>query len=448
MKRYSMITLILCVALMLASPAMALDTEFSGYLLARGYYNHRMDMQAASAADSWMESKFRLKTAFKISDDLKITTRFDALEKAWGTGDAGAVTGANNIDFDQAYMTINTPYGIFEIGRMSGELFGTLFLDNDTERDRIKYTYPMGNTTLIAYYEKKVEGDGGGAAGSLAQGDADVDSYNLAAVTRMPMGVAGVLLNYEKDQTNAWLTGDATYDGFGYARTDYSINPFIDFNFGKITLAAEVMYAQGEISDIYNTTTQAGLTEIDISRFAANVEVGTSALGSYTLMGGIAFMSGDENGNADDEQSWFNGGIGGDWEKLWILTGDTDAAAPTMGGVASGNGGNLVYGNGSTNVGAGTYGAKILYVGVSISPMENLTVGMIFGSSRAEAAPVGWSDDHGMEWDLSVNYEFMGNLEYSFIAAFLAPGDFWQAGNPALDIDNTYSIYNELKLKF
>jgi hypothetical protein len=53
-----------------------------------------------------------------------------------------------------------------------------------------------------------------------------------------------------------------------------------------------------------------------------------------------------------------------------------------------------------------------------------------------------------MEWDLSVNYEFMGNLEYSFIAAFLAPGDFWKAGGLVSDIDNTYSIYNELKLKF
>ena len=35
-----------------------------------------------------------------------------------------------------------------------------------------------------------------------------------------------------------------------------------------------------------------------------------------------------------------------------------------------------------------------------------------------------------------------------WLAAFLAAGDFWKGGNPAMDLENTYALYNQLKLKF
>lgn len=429
MKKYLITTMVFCIVLLFTSPAMALSVDFSGYLFARGFFSDRVDLQSASGTDAYLESEFRLQTVFNVSDNLKVTTRFDALAKKWGNPDSG-VTNDDNIDFDRAYMTIKTPFGIFDVGRMSGEWFGTTFLDSLTERDKIKYSYTFGDTTLIAFFDKKADNDGGIATTS-AQSLEDQNSYNLAAITKLPIGVIGVLLNYEDDMS------DAAID-----RKEYFINPYFDLKVGTIALQGELKYALGDINR--DNVAQ----DIDVKRFAANIE-GSIGFELFTVMAGFAFLSGD-NDLTDGEDSRVLGGTGEDWQKLWILTGETDDSYVLLGGGYGGlTAGNLAAKNvADFPVGAAQHGAKIIYVGVSMSPWENLTVGLIFGSSKAEKAPDGNDDNHGMEWDFTLNYQLMDNLSYSFIAAFLAPGDYWKGNDPTVDIENTYALYHELKIKF
>ena len=73
---------------------------------------------------------------------------------------------------------------------------------------------------------------------------------------------------------------------------------------------------------------------------------------------------------------------------------------------------------------------------------------LLFAQSKAEDTPAGWAEDHGMEWDLSLSYKLYDNLTYDLMAAFLTAGNFWKYGDPTVDLNNTWSIYQKLKLEF
>ena len=422
MKSFSRIIITVALALLLAAPAMALETTFSGDFFVRGFSHSHLNLRAEDADNTYMDSRLRVQTVFKVSDDVKLTTRFDALDdKVWGLSDSPGNNDQQNIDFDRAYVSIKTSFGMFEIGRMAARAFGTSFADDEIDRDRIKYILPLGDLTLLAVYGKKETGTD---HFDVAVADGDRNGYSLAGVYKMATGVTGLLLHLESDQRTSNVD-----------RREFFINPFVNMTLmDTVKLQGELKYEFGEWD--YDVA-----ADDDIARFGANIEA-TVMLGSVSIMGGYAHMSGDSDfGTADDdnEQTWFKGGVGGDWERVWILTNESDVGSQSLGGAAIG--GNLVYG-------AGRYGAKIVYLGASMSPMEGLDVGLLFATSKAEDTPANWDDNHGLEWDVNLSYKIFDNLSYDFIAAFLAAGDFWKAGDPTVDLENTYALYNQLKLKF
>ena len=84
---------------------------------------------------------------------------------------------------------------------------------------------------------------------------------------------------------------------------------------------------------------------------------------------------------------------------------------------------------------------KMLYVGGSYSPLDNLKVSALYANSKAESPGyVGYTtgatpgttrnfaSDHGSEYDLTIDWDIYDNLNYTFIAAFLDVGDYWQFG--------------------
>ena len=80
--------------------------------------------------------------------------------------------------------------------------------------------------------------------------------------------------------------------------------------------------------------------------------------------------------------------------------------------------------------------------------MEDLTISALYAWGEAESAPNGWSNEFGSEYDLSVTYQIMDNLEYSAIVAYLDAGDFWQQGNTSADLENNLSLFHSLELSF
>jgi len=431
MKKISMIGFTLALAMLITVPAMALDTTFSGEYRVRGFLKDSPTLRADDAGTTHMDARIRVKTEFKISDDIKLVTRFDALDnKVWGLADHDNGD-KNNIDFDRAYINFKTKLGIFEIGRMQAKTWGNKFADAYTDRDRIKYILPLGDLTVVAVYGKKISTD----HDSSAVADGDYDGYSLAGVYKMKNGVTGLLLHLESNMTDIGAPAGDSVD-----KKEFFVNPFVDITImDNIKLLGELKYQFGEW-DYDNRA------DDDIARFAANIEA-TAGLGAFSVTGGYAYVSGDANGDADNEQTWFMGGVGGDWDRIWILTNNEDRSYTNLGGL-----GNLTDGSNpfdpNVDDAAARYGAKIAYLGGNISPMEGLDVGLLVALSKAEDVPAGWSDEHGMEWDLTLSYKIYDNLSYNFIAAFLAAGDFWKRDDPSVDLENTYSLYQQLKLKF
>jgi len=423
MKTFTKVAIALCMVCALAVPAMAVDADFSGQYRVRGFFNDNVYSTDLDASSAWMDMRLRMQTVFTVSDNLKLTTRFDALDnKNWGDGDLNTGRDADNIDFDRAYMTIKTGYGQFDVGRMAKAAFGTVFFDSGTEADRIKYTLPIDNFTLLAIYQKNTENDknDGVTGAGLTAADEDSDSYLLAGTYKAENYTTGLLYVFNPNKTVP--TQDTTL---------HTLNPYFIGTFGALGIEAELKY-------IFGTTDYdaAGVQDLDKDAMAFQIE-GTYDLGVAKIEAGYGFFSGDNDATDNDDEA-FTDGFGDDWEKVWILTNSTDEFS------------NINLSKTGMGTTGSTAGANLFYVGASYAPIENLTLGVLIAYAEADAAPAGWDDEYGMEYDFKLNWKIYDNLSYSFIAAFLDAGDFFKQGvaNPANYDDSSYALYNALVLNF
>ena len=179
--------------------------------------------------------------------------------------------------------------------------------------------------------------------------------------------------------------------------------------------------------------------DLDIKKLAYNLEASYN-FGFASVLAGYAFLSGDSDGAADNESSAY-GSCGNDWEKLFILT--TDEVPLLDDSLGGGN-----------NLAAGSVlGAKIIYAGASVKPVEDVTLGFVIGKADADKIPAAMTkDEYGIEYDFTLNWKIYDNLSYTAIAAFLSAGDLWWnvrglAAEPAT-FEDTYALFHQLQLSF
>jgi hypothetical protein len=208
----TIVAMSLCLALALTVPAMALDADFSGEFRVRGFshsnpaigeganYGLQSDLSTddddntkISAADAFFDTRTRIKSIFKISDNISFTTQFDALERKWGTDTVNSGNDETNIDFQHAYATIKTPVGGLLVGRLIGSQWGPSGMgdSNSGGKDRILLFVPIENWTFVAYAEKYKEVDTG-----TTTGDDDLDKYTALAKYKGENFEAGFLLTH------------------------------------------------------------------------------------------------------------------------------------------------------------------------------------------------------------------------------------------------------------
>ncbi|MBU2489833.1 MAG: porin [Proteobacteria bacterium] len=450
MKKIALILCVVALAMMTAAPAFAVSSDmvdFEGSLRVRAKMNvHQLLAEetagAPDATSSFMDQRFRLQTRFRPTDFLTATLRFDALERVLGTAVDPAMSGdpETNIEFEHAYMTVTTGVGKFDVGRMSGFAWGTLFADNEGPADRIKYTLPIGNLYVIAIIQKNAELD----AMDNRYTDSDSDTYYLAGIYKMENLTCGLLSAMTMGKT-ASDNPIATFNfpnAVPFTSKTYALLPYFKGSTGPVRYQGEIVYQFGNAMEFDRNVYAVpnAIADVDQDSLAWNLEFGYD-VAPFTFEIGYAFMSGDgrdANGvDTDPTKNNSAAGPGDDWEKLWILTSTSQDTENTLGGM-----GNLTRGN------TARQGAKVLYLGAGITPMENLSMKLLFGTSDAEDPDANVSQDHGEEYDLFVNYQIYDNLSYEFIAAYLDAGDFWQQGNANMKIENAISVYNKLELKF
>ena len=421
MKKFAIMVVAICAAFIMAAPAMAIDADFSGYYRVRGFYDSHYNLRD-NASNAYMNMCLELNTVFTVTDNLSLTTRIMGLEdKDWGTtDDYDAIThGANDLDLTHVYMTIKTDLGKFDIGRMLGGPLGNEFGDYEYEADRIKYTKVIDDFKVVAIFQKRVEQD----SPKLRVADEDRDDYFLCGEYTAEDITAGLSFVFTNDKRNPVAT-----------RRAYNALPYFSTKFGPVALQGEMAYVWGETD--YDA---AGQPDLDIDQITYNLEA-TYDLGMASVQAGYAFFSGD-NDPGDDKDEAYGPGFGDNWGKLFILTSDENPVLCTrLGGIGEGN---L-----STEGGNTEYGAKLYYAGASITPMENLQLGLVVGLADADEVPAGVEDDYGTEYDLTLNWKIYDNLTYRAIAAFLDAGDFWKSVGPAGDVEDTYALFHQLELTF
>jgi hypothetical protein len=420
MKKCLSAVVAICLVVLLAVPAMALDTKFSGQYRVRGFHNSNLGLDDNDASDSYFNMRFRLQTDFMVSDHLTVTTRFDALDnKEFGRGDKNTGDDSDNIDWDRAYMTIKTDMGTFMAGRMSGGTWGTLFNDTEGERDRLRWHNSFGNLTLYTIYEKNAEGDIGNDVS-----DEDFDVYYLGLAYKMENISAGLLYGFLDDKRD--FTAVTGSDVSQY----HLFIPFVMGQFGPFGFQGELRYNGFGEREFDNPA----LDDRDIDQLAYNLE-GTFSMDMFQFELGYAYTSGQDAG--DDDITGYSG-LGDDWQKVWILTNsEDDNVYSALGGF-----GNLA------SPAAATPGAHIYYGGITIMPMEKLDVKFLVAYAEADETPSGIDDEFGWEYDLFVNYKIFDNLTYSFVAAYLDAGDFWEDAGGTDDLENNFHLFNQLSLKF
>ena len=151
-----------------------------------------------------------------------------------------------------------------------------------------------------------------------------------------------------------------------------------------------------------------------------------------------------------------------DMNILLILTGNVHELGTynTLGGL-----GNFSADATGTTAGTGTLataGGKIIYVGLGWDVMENLHIDVAYGNAKADKPPgtnlindatganytSDWDEDVGNEYDLTIKWTPMENLEYKIMGGYLDAGDFWKRGSTTAKIDNMYTLFHALTVTF
>ncbi|MBI5846309.1 MAG: hypothetical protein HZB23_16760 [Deltaproteobacteria bacterium] len=445
MKKLIFLAVAAALVVAMAAPAFAVTAEFQGAYRIRGFYDSSRLLDDAQAnSHAWMDMRLRLQTTFVVNENMQLVTRFDALDnKRWSAGEDNS----GDIDFERAYMVVKTGYGTFEAGRMGGRMFGTLFQDGEIDADCIKYSKSYKDFTFLAIFEKVGEVDST-TFPVPDYSDSDAAIYYLGGIYNTEALNGGLLLSY----TNSKTASDATLDPNPYDSSFWDINPYVTGKWNAFTFTGEAVFRTGNAMEYDRkqyAAQNAGLNDVDWDAWAYNLE-GGYVYGPLSFQLGYAWMQG-QGSNANDTKVKSLATLGGDWDKLWILTStENDGIAGGLAGVGNLNctERKIKGANGAPCV-VGHNGAKIFYAGVGYKPFDNLALNFVYGNAKAEA-PVDstWSKDYGSEYDFTVNYAINPNLNYMFIAAYLASGDFWQFGDSKMKLENNYSLFNEIKMSF
>jgi len=448
MKKLSVIAVVVAACMLFAIPAMAVDVNFSGAYRARGYLDDNPDLaDNTGASRAFIDQRLRVKMEFVVSDSLSVIGRFDANEKVWGTVDTAPT--AANIDWDYAYMKAKFDLFDLYVGRMPGGVFGTKFGDHPGyfEHDAVKLVKEIEPLKVFVQWQKRTEADNALAYPQASDGDRD--AYFAGGIWKAEGLEAGFLAGYYRyrnmsDQSNTDpLATPALMNTSGnYSQDYYTWSPYVKMNVGPLAIQGEAIWFTGK----YKDWDRSNVSDLDLDALTYNLEASTD-LGPAKLGLGYAFSSGDYNSGDTEMTAAF---LCNSWEPLLILTSWYSG---------------LEIGNAAANFNANQAGApadspsttvpnyanlgyKIWYITGAFSPLEDVTLSAIIADASADETAAGWDDDVGREYDVTATVKLMDNLTYMATFAWMDAGDLYKLGAADATVDDTYSMFHKLEVKF
>ena len=464
MKRFWLVLLSLGLIVAFSTSAMAVDVKFNGEYYAAGMYLDKTSLKKdAGPSTAFYFQRLRLGTDFVVSPGLKLVTRADIMERAWGanrssstvgitTTPPGAVTSVvsappdvmsagtraenENIAFDLLYVSYVSPIGMFNVGYQIDDVWGTVWGNSSNPKGKIAYFFKTGGLTLILQAGKDKELSRS-VNNPLGDADKDQSFYTAAGIYSWKTGEAGLLFKYIKNNQfrNAYgaLAQDAGFTWDGLITT-----PYVKAKLGPVALQAQIYYLYGEQSWEGNRALLGNPPDVDLSQLTAWIDA-TVDFGKFYVGGSLAYVSGDDPDTLDEQEGGVLGG-GLDYNPCLIMF-NSDLNYWT---------GNLAGHNGSANNGpmSNAYFAQLR---AGVKPIDKLDI-MLSGSyATADKTPQAvWdSREYGYEIDLTATYKLTNNLSYMVGGGYWMVGDYYKGpANAGQDVDDNYIILNKLTLTF
>ena len=445
MKRFWLVMLSLGLVLAFSASAMAVDVKFSGSFYAAGMYLDKTTLQnttAVSGSDNvstaFYFQRLRVQTDFIVSPGLKLVTRIDAMERAWGaprstagtgldTGSAGTAAENENIVFDWAYINYASPIGTFDVGYMNYGATGTIFGNSSKPVGRIKYSYTIGPATINANLSKIIDYSNT-AKRNVTYTDADQDAYQIEGVYTITKDAkVGLAVNYYRYADNRIAASNP------YIKAYYQFTPYAIAKIGPVALQAELIYAFGDDKDYELTSSGANKT---LSNLAGWIDA-TADFGPVYFGGTFAYISGDDPGTTDKiEGGTVTGGI--DWNPTLIMFNqDRVYWAGALPGYDT-----------TTNTSAMS-NAWFGQGRIGVRPITALDIMASLSYAAADQKPSGvLNSAYGWEVDVTGTYKITNNLSYMMGLGYLFTGDYYKGSSNANTLRDNYMLINKLTLTF
>lgn len=433
-------------------PVVAADVKFFGDYYAAGYltknYSLSDDPADNSQSRGTIGQRLRIHTLFQVAEGLKLTTRFDALERLWGqeptigtvnpTSGTGS-NGENNISWERAFVTFNLGPGFFDVGYQAEGYWSPIAFGNTTgSGPAIRYTAPVGPVTLSAYWEKLKESQ----LNPVTYGPADWDRVGLQGTFKWKSGQAGIQGIWEHYENNAPETLNVVWTnwapGFAGKLNLYEVSPFVQAKLGPVDLEGKLYWTKGSFE---NTATGAD-TDVDgLSAYLnAKVNIGPAYVGAMA-----AYVKGDDP--TDSDRTLSHGG-GQDWDPCLML--GNDRYSKWQGGRYTNNmGWGTVAGGVPFRSGWNEENVWIYQGYVGLNPIPKLALKASFTYMKQDETQVAGTDDHiGNELDITAAYKIYPNLAYMIGFGYLWTGDYFKGAAGTNLVDDNYLIMHQLTLTF
>ena len=468
MKRFWLVLLSLGLVLAFSASAMAVDVKFSGSFYAAGMYQDKTNFatpgSTANISTAFYYQRLRLETDFIVSPGLKLVTRFDAMDRIWGGYRGGSVNDdgsyenykrtseGQNIAFDWAYISYTSPIGLFDVGYMDDNGWGTVFGNNAINGPSvgaISYTVPVGQFYLNAKITKNLDRSNNAITGSNVT-DNDNDSYSVCAIYVPNKDIQiGLLGGYKRVASSRAVGATPPYPlPIAFLATAYSVNPYAKAKFGPIAVEAEVNYAFGKAMWENGSAGPYGLGDVSITNLTAYANL-LADLGMFYAGGTFAYVSGTDPANHTKMEGGFiDGGV--DFTPCLIMFGyERNKYAGPIPGYGYAPGPFLIGGSGPVPMGGVLANAWFGQGKIGVRPVAKLDINASVSYATADKKPTNVGNAaYGWEVDVTGTYKLTNNLSYMLGGAYLFTGDYYKGIADSNSLNNDYMLINKLTLTF
>ena len=459
MKRFWLVLLSLGLIVAFSTSAMAVDVKFNGEYYAAGMYLDKTSLKKdAGPSTAFYFQRLRLGTDFVVSPGLKLVTRADIMERAWGANrtatlgpgvvppqdvmSAGTRAENENIAFDLLYVSYVSPIGMFNVGYQIDDVWGTVWGNSSNPKGKIAYFFKTGGLTLILQAGKDKELSRS-VNNPLGDADKDQSFYTAAGVYSWKTGEAGLLFKYIKNnqyRNSTPLPGPppVLVPGVGFTWDGLVTTPYVKAKLGRVALQAQIYYLYGEQSWEGNTALLGNPPDVDLNQLTAWIDA-TVDLGKFYVGGSLAYVSGDDPDTLDEQEGGVLGG-GLDYNPCLIMfNNDLTYWVGRQGGY-----------NGSSNGGVMT-NAYFGQLRAGVRPIDKLDIMASVSYATADKTPQAvWdSREYGYEIDLTATYKITNNLSYMVGGGYWIVGDYYTGTAAAgQNVDDNFMVINKLTLTF